>query len=233
MKSFYEMLRILESEEVKTPGGHTLTPEELEDYENEKSPMYKALFLQDIDAKRKAQEINPEVITKKEERPEEDKITINADPYYLLKMLGVIVDSINKSEGICKSALNGVALGFGIKKDGDKWKLKKNEQEVPPYDKKIGKPTTDQDIDSMIKATELLFFALKDSEEYGECEIILDALYKLGAKPYLKVGDTVNFDGRHHDTKDGVVYNEKVLVSKPGLLNCFGHLLDKALVKKI
>jgi len=82
MKNFYEMLRILESQEVKTPSGYTLTPEELEDYENEKSPMYKALFLKDIDAKRKAeQERSPEAIAAKEEkrRQEEKRLNIQSD----------------------------------------------------------------------------------------------------------------------------------------------------------
>jgi len=236
MKSFYEMLKILENEEVKTPAGYILNPEEQEDYEREKSPMYKALFLKDIDAKRKA--ADPGSIATREKgqveitAEEEEKRRRQNDPDYILKILGVIVSYIEKSEGICKTFLNGVAVGLGIK-DGNKWKWKKTEQEIPPYNEKVEKPKTYQGEDFLIKATELLFFALKDSEKYGGCEIISDALYKLGAKPYLKIGDIVNFDGRHHETKDGVVSNEKVVVSKPGLTNSLGHLLKKASVKAI
>jgi hypothetical protein len=61
MKNFYEMIKILENEQIKTPAGYTLTPEELEEYENEKSPMYKSLFLKDIDAKRKTKKAAPDI----------------------------------------------------------------------------------------------------------------------------------------------------------------------------
>jgi len=247
MKNFYEMLRILESEEVKTPGGYTLTPEELEDYENEKSPMYKALFLKDIDAKRKAeQERSPEAIAAKRQEEERlnrqsdftRKTTENEDPDYVLKVLGLIVDSIEKSDGICKVALEGVAGGLGIKKDGDKWKWKQKwrgitDREIPPYNEKVEKPITYSDKDWLRSAVELSFFALEDSEEYGGCEIILDTLYKLGVKPYLKAGDIVNFDGRHHATKDSVELNEKVRVFESGLIDSLNNLLKKASVKKL
>jgi hypothetical protein len=246
MKNFYEMLRILE---VITPSGYTLTPEELEDYENEKSPMYKALFLKDIDAKRKAeQERNPEAIAAKEEkrrqeeyekaRYEIEKKQKEEDPDYVFKVLGIIVDSIEKSDGICKSFLNGVAGGLGIKKDGDKWKWRQKwrgitDREIQPYNEKVKKPVAYSDKDWLRSAVELSFFALEDSKEDGGCEIILDILYKLGVKPYLKVGDIVNFDGRHHTTKDGVEINEKVRVSKSGLIDSLNNLLKKALVKKL
>lgn len=79
MKNFYEMLKLLEDEQVKTPGGYTLTPDELEDYEREKSPMYKALFLKDIDAKRKL--ANSEKIEKpKDKTPESQPYVADSSP---------------------------------------------------------------------------------------------------------------------------------------------------------
>jgi hypothetical protein len=50
---FYQLYNLINENEIRTPNGYVLSPEELEDYENEKSAMYKALFLKDIDAKRK------------------------------------------------------------------------------------------------------------------------------------------------------------------------------------
>jgi hypothetical protein len=250
MKNFYEMLQILKNEQVKTPDGYILSPEEEEEYENEKSAMYKSLFLKDIDARRKAEyENSPEFVAAREkrkqqederqeaERQEKEKIAekiANADPDYIYKIFGIIADSIEKSEGTCKGAFEAAAGGLGIQKNGNIWIFRKNNRQIPLYDKKLAEPATDRDKDYMRSATQLLWFAYEDSQEYGGCEAILDILYKLGIKPYLKVGDIVNFDGRQHNTKDGIEIYEKVLVSQPGLLDPFNKvLLRKADVKKL
>ena len=246
MKTFYEMLRILESEQVKTPGGYTLTPEELEEYENERSPMYKALMLKDIDAKRKAEEENsPEKIAAKEaeikrqeeEKEKQEKIEKElreAEPDFILKAFGILASAIEKSEGDCKIFLKGVEPS--LKKDGNKWTFKSRSLtlgDVPVFDGKLGIPVKDMDKYYLRNITQGLVFAIEDSKEYGGCEIMLDALIKLGCKPYPRKGEIVNFDGRHHETNDSVEIYEKVHVVEPGLINSLGHLLIKAKVEKL
>lgn len=248
MKSFYEMLKILE--QVKTPGGYALTPEELEEYENERSPMYKALMLKDIDAKRKREEENsPERIAakeaakeaerkrqedKKEKQEKREKELREADPDYTLKAFGILANAIEKSEGYCKIFLQGVEPG--LEKDGNKWIFKSGSftlEDIPFFNGKLGVPVKDIDIHYLRSITQGLIFAMEDAEEYGGCEIMLDTLIKLGCKPYLQKGEIVNFDGRHQNTKDPVEIYEKVRVVKPGLLNSLGHLLIKAWVAKL
>lgn len=243
MKSFYEMLKLIENEIIRTPGGYVLTPEEVEDYEREKSPMYKALMLKDIDAKRRTEEErSPERIAAREaerKRQEDEKETRTKelreiDPNYILKALGILVNAIEKTEGDCKLAL--MAPMPNLKKDGNNWAYKTkyiNFEDIPVFDGRLGIPETDKDIAFIKDLQQGLVFAMEDSEEYGGCEIILDTLIRLGCKPYLKVGDIVDFDGRHHATKDPVGIYEKVRVAEPGLVNSLNHLLIKAKVVKL
>ena len=178
MKSFYEMLRILESEEVKTPGGYVLSPDELEDYEREKSSMYKALFLKNIDDQTKKElERSPEAVAQREmeirkreeqksKREEEERMELQkrkeeerykmlppAEKYdYIVKAYGILLNSFLNGSACCKQILN--ILEGRLNKQGSDWRWIYNRQTkeslvVEPYDSFIGSPKYDRDIDEI------------------------------------------------------------------------------------
>lgn len=182
MKTFYEMLRILESEQVKTPGGYTLTPEELEEYENERSPMYKALMLKDIDAKRKAEEENrPENIVSREEerRKQEDerearrqrereelereREELEIKEKEKVKSLREKFDYIIKASGLLLSelpnqAIEGVMASLGIKKENSNWIIKTHAGNFPVdlYNGPMDEPKEDRDYAFLERLIDLL-----------------------------------------------------------------------------
>jgi len=187
MKSFYEMLRILESEQVKTPGGYSLTPEELEGYENERSSMYKALFLKDIDAKRKAEEErSPERVTAKEaerKRQEDEKIrqkkelkekelkekertTENKSPRqkydYVIKASGLLLNELPNKY------IEGVMLSLGIKKENLNWMVKTHlgNFSLVPYDGPMEEPKEDRDYEFVQRLLNLLILEWKNLYGY-------------------------------------------------------------------
>jgi hypothetical protein len=183
MKSFYEMLRILESEGVKTPGGYTLTPEELEEYENEKSSMYKALFLKDIDTKRKTEEEkSPERVASKEEAgrkkqeekeiwrkkereeklKEKERTTENKSPIqkydYVIKASGLLLNELPNKY------IEGVMLSLGIKKENSNWIVKTHLGNFPvvPYEGPMEEPKEDIDYEFLRRLLDLLILEWKN-----------------------------------------------------------------------
>jgi hypothetical protein len=178
MKSFYEMLRILESEEVKTPGGYVLSPDELEDYEREKSSVYKALFLKNIDDQRKKEtERSPDAVAKREmeirrqeeqksKREEEERMELQkikekerykmlppAEKYdYIVKAYGILLKAFLNGSACCKQLLN--VIEGPLKKQGSEWRWSYNRQTkeslvVEPYSGSIGSPKYDRDVDEI------------------------------------------------------------------------------------
>lgn len=180
------MLKLLENEEIKTPGGYTLTPEELEDYERERSPMYRALFLKDIDAKRRMElERSPEIVAAREqekiakEKQEEERHLQRKRELEELKKREI--EDLNKKEledsktprekydyiiKVCGTIVQNlqntpaesVLASLGIKRKDDKWNLKTHLGNfvIDPYDGLIGSPEKDRDYEFIQHALGLL-----------------------------------------------------------------------------
>lgn len=78
------------SSSVKTPNGYSLSPEELEEYENQKSAMYKFLYLKDLDEKRK-------LSNDKLEKVEISVCDLSSDRFLKLIQKVVFIDSMPPS----------------------------------------------------------------------------------------------------------------------------------------
>jgi hypothetical protein len=215
MKNFYEMIKILENEQIKTPAD-ILTPEELEEYENEKSPMYRSLFLKDIDAKRKAKEPKPEVKNIQEpettKEPEEDNATNDTNDLnngysiggYLYNICNVIYDVQNKKykniyelSAIMKQNITSYSYSGHI----DKFKST-NQQIIDVLD-------NSQDIDSAVQG-------------------IKKILEKLGLKIEQKAGDRSKFNEEIHEIYLTSCKEGEDIVLKSDLLMFGDEVLFKA-----
>jgi len=234
MKSFYEMLRILESEQVKTLGGYTLTPEELEEYENERSPMYKALFLKDIDAKIRAEEERtPENIAAKERKklivsPPSPVAAFGRSGYentvdtkspiqkydYVIKASGLLLNELPNQ------AIEDVMSTVGIKKENSNWTVKTQigNFSVVPYDGSMEKPKHDRDYDFVVRLLDLLVMNWNDNLHKEDRKSIENVFKKIGVEKTGEIGEELNFDGIYHDTRRPVEVGQKVIVILPGFV---------------
>ena len=244
MKSFYEMLRILESEQVKTLGGYTLTPEELEEYENERSPMYKALFLKDIDAKIRAEEERtPENIAAKERKKlivsPPSPVAAFGRSEMIDKPYGVLpggyentvdtkspiqkYDYVIKASGLLlnelpNQAIEGVMSSVGIKKENSNWTVKTQIGNFPvvPYDGTMEKPKHERDYDFVVHLLDLLVMNWNDNLHKEDRKSIENVFKKIGVEKTGEIGEELNFDGIYHDTRSPVEVGQKVIVILPG-----------------
>ena len=77
-------------------------------------------------------------------------------------------------------------------------------------------PCHDRDYEFIQRVADLLIMAWQDTSD-PEARSVLEGLFSsVGITPVGKIGETVSFDGRYHDTSEDVEVHDDVVVVQPG-----------------